>query len=57
MRVVRLEVESGLLELEGPNIFLEVTCTNSLGSDTAQALPIGLAPDNDDDNDPAEDDD
>ena len=42
------EVEDGFLELEGPNIFLEVTCTNSLGSDTAQASPIGIAPDNDD---------
>ena len=40
-------MEDGILELEGPNIFLEVTCTNSLGSDTAQALPPGLAPDND----------
>ena len=46
-----VELEDNILEIEGPNVFLEVTCTNSAGTDTAQAFPAGLAPDNDSEED------
>ena len=49
-----IEIEGAVLEIEGPDIFLDVTCNNSVGSDTAQAVPTGLAPDNDS---PTDDDD
>ena len=40
-------LEDCFLEIEGPDVFLEVTCTNSVGSDTLIVFPMGLAPDND----------
>ena len=49
-----IELEGGILEIEGPDVVLEVTCENSAGADTAIAFPPGLAPDND--NEQEEDD-
>ncbi len=46
-----VEFEGGVLEMEGPDVFLEVTCTNSAAVNTVQAFPDGIGSDNDTDED------
>ncbi|MCH7701349.1 MAG: hypothetical protein IID37_06645 [Planctomycetes bacterium] len=47
--------ENGILAVEGPDVFLEVSCTNSAGGQTVQAFPEGTTSDNDSDEDEDED--
>ncbi len=46
-----IELEGGILEMVGPSITLEVTCTNSAGVDRVQTFPEGLGLDNDSEGD------